>query len=68
MPVDPMLTLALLLLQVPPVVASCSAMALPTHTLVVPVIAAGAGFTLTIALPVILVIQDGVAVYTPFTV
>ena len=46
----PLLTVAndvLLLLQVPSGVASLSAVVKPAHTLVVPVIAAGSGFTVT---------------------
>ena len=39
----------LLLLHVPPVVASPSVVVAPAQTLVVPVIAAGAGLTVTVA-------------------
>ena len=39
--------LVLLLLQVPPVEASVKAVVKPTHTLAVPVIAAGKGLTVT---------------------
>ena len=48
-----------LMLQAPPVVASASAVVAPTHTVIVPVIAAGALFTVKIAV----VIQPVVAVY-----
>ena len=42
----------LLLLQVPEGVASCKSVVRPTHTAIVPVIAAGNGFTVTIAVDI----------------
>ena len=45
--------LVLLLLQVPPVVASVNAVVKPAHTLVVPVIEAGNGFTVTVIVGVL---------------
>ena len=39
----------LLLLHVPPVVGSLSVVVAPMHTTAVPVIAAGSGFTVTVA-------------------
>ena len=46
MPVEPTVALPVLL-HVPPLVASVSAVVSPTHTFIVPVIAAGSGFTVT---------------------
>lgn len=46
--VDPIEALALLLLHVPPVVASLRAVVLPMHTFVVPVMAAGSALTVTV--------------------
>ena len=46
-PVDPTVTLLLLLLHVPPAVASERAFVNPWHTGLVPLIGAGEGFTVT---------------------
>ena len=48
-PEVPTVAFALLLLQVPLPVASLRVVAEPAHTLIVPVIAAGNGFTVTVA-------------------
>ena len=46
--IEPIVAFVLLLLQVPPVVASLKVMDDPTHTAVGPVIVAGEGFTVTV--------------------
>ena len=50
------------LLHVPPVVRSVSVIVAPAHTAVGPLMAAGAGLTMIVALPVIVLVQPVAAV------
>lgn len=53
--------------QVPPAVALLRDVAVPAHRLIVPKIAVGTGFTVTVALPVMLLVQP-VLVFVATTV
>jgi len=60
-------TVLVVLLHVPPLVASDNVVVVPGHRNIVPVIAAGSGLITTVALPVIVLVHN-VVVFVPITV